>query len=233
MEGILLIIITVGVILFFVLAYSMSSPDKTKRAATLRLMAAEMGFEFFETSDSLLTSLGNFELFSFGHTRHLKNIFKGKQENILVLIADYEYIDGHGRQRTTHPQTVFIIEDPEMRVPHFFLRRESRLFDFLGKIFGGQDINFAEDPQFSDAFVLQGKYEGRTRDFFDSDIRKGFVNIASNSNAHIEGRNSQILLHNGNYTDPEELTHMLKQTFDVYNLIKSSPRSVPNPYNNY
>ena len=45
-----------------------------------------------------------------------------------------------------------------------FVRRA--LFDALGKLFGGQDINFDEDEAFSSAWVLQTTDdEARVRSF--------------------------------------------------------------------
>ena len=46
------------------------------------------------------------------------------------------------------------------------------LFDALGKMFGGQDINFDDDPDFSKAYVLQTNGdEERLRQFMNSKLR--------------------------------------------------------------
>lgn len=191
------------------------------RVQALRAMAAQMGFKFFYTDTSLQKSLGNFKLFNQGHSRHTKNVFKGKHGNVSVSIADYEYMTGHGKHRYAYCQTIFVIKDPEMQIPHFFLRRESKLFDFLGKVFGGQDINFNDDPRFSDAFVLQAPSEAQTRALFNRDIREEFLKFAG-SNVQVEGQGSQLVVHKGKNAKPEELPHILQQTFDLYNLLKSS-----------
>lgn len=213
-----------GFILFFVVVFYISWLNDKKRTETLRAMAAQMGFEFFDSDDTLHTSLGNFKLFSRGHSKRTRNVFRGTRDNVSVIMADYYYTTGSGKNSTTHMQTICIIEDPEMRIPHFFLRHENKFFDFLGKMFGGQDINFDDDPQFSDAFVLQGEHEALTRELFDSDIRREFVKFAGTS-TQIEGRGSRVILHNGMKAGPEQITGILKQTFDVYNLLTSSPEA--------
>lgn len=226
------VLIIGGVILLFIVLFLVSWLNEKKRTETFKAMAAQMGFEFYEKDDMLHVSLGNFKLFSSGHSQRTKNVFKGTREDVSVLIADYAYTTGHGKNTTTHQQTICIIDDPEMKVPHFFLRHENKFFDFLGKVFGGQDINFDDDPQFSDAFVLQGESESMTRELFSSDIRRGFVKFAG-TNSQIEGRGPRILLHNGKRTKPEQITRLLKDTFDVYNLLKTSPQSLPNSHNNH
>lgn len=212
-----------ALILLFLFLFAIWLRERN-RIKTLRAMAAQMGFQFFYTDTVLHQSLGHFKLFNQGHSRRAKNVFKGTHEKVSVLIADYEYITGRHKSRTTHCQTVFIIKDPEMRIPHFFLRRENKIFDFLGKAFGGQDINFSEDPQFSDAFVLQGLSEAQTRQLFDKNIRNELLKFAG-SNIQVEAYGPQLVVHKGRNTRPDELIQTLEETFEIYNLFKSSPRA--------
>lgn len=63
----------------------------------------------------------------------------------------------------------------DLRVPHFFARRQIALFDWLGRTFGGQDIDFPQDEAFSTAFVLQGEDEAATRELFAPSLRQALL----------------------------------------------------------
>jgi len=115
-----------------------------------------------------------FKLFSLGRSRVSDNLLEGSSGSVRVLLGDYRYTVGRGKSATTCRFTVCILEKAGLGLPHSFLRPQN-LFDALGKLLGGQDIDFAEDPEFSRAFVLQGEEEGAIRSRFDRPSRSWLV----------------------------------------------------------
>lgn len=121
----------------------------------------------------LLQELGRFKLLNQGHSRSVRNVVRGQREQGQLTVFDFSYVTGGGRNRTTHKQTVVVLQTPGRMTAPFFIRRQRAILDAIGKVFGGQDINFEEDAQFSKGWVLQGEEESvrrvftpRLREFF-------------------------------------------------------------------
>ncbi len=103
------------------------------------------------------------------------NIIYGNRDGINYYIIDRKYITGYGRDNRVRPENCWVIHDKRMSFPQFFMREEYGLFDNVGKVLGGQDIDFDSDPAFSNKFVLQGANESAVREFFRDNIRRVFV----------------------------------------------------------
>ncbi|EKD81533.1 MAG: hypothetical protein ACD_39C01766G0001 [uncultured bacterium] len=209
-----------GFILFFIVIVAYSHYAAKKRAEAFRAVAPRMGFTYQEKAGSLRNEYAHLNLFSRGHSQRAINYLRGEKNDVEVSIADYHYTVGHGKNSSHYAQTICIIRDPSLDLPNFFVRRENKFLDYLGKIFGGQDINFNEDEKFSSAFVLQGKSEVETRDLFNQRVRDAFSKFAG-SDAQIEGQGDSIIVHKAMIIKPEELSYLLKDTFDVYYAIKA------------
>lgn len=70
--------------------------------------------------------------------------------------------------------TAIFYVDSELSLPSTFLAKESVGEKMLAAI-GGQDVDFDDDPDFSDKFVLQGASEGNLNKFFTKPVRAFFV----------------------------------------------------------
>ena len=99
---------------------------------------------------------------------YIENIIIKEEDNCTVYWGDHTYTTGSGKSKHTHHCFFIAIECNELQFPSFFVRDENAILDYLGKIFGGQDINFSDDYDFSPKFVLQGDSEGEIRKFFNS-----------------------------------------------------------------
>ena len=137
----------------------------------------------------------NFKITKKGRQRTFYFVVSGKRENIDFVVMNYRYTDEEpyrestflgmkvktrsgGRNKAPEYQaTLCMLTLDKLNMPHFFIRDESFIMDSLGKLVGGQDINFAEDTAFSKKFVLQGEKESEIRTFFNSKVRSAFVNF--------------------------------------------------------
>lgn len=166
-----------------------------KRREKMQAFAEARGFSFEGEAHSFGGDLNDFKLFSQGHSARIKNAMRGMKEVGAVHVCDYQYSTGSGKNRTTHHQTIAMLRTPGRRAPHFFLRRQNRFFDALGKLFGGQDINFEEDPDFSKTYVLQtsGDHE-MLRRFMSPGLRELLTRLADR-NFVIEVNGEAMLIH--------------------------------------
>ncbi len=184
-----------------------------KRREAWQRVAQRMNFQFLEADDSE-NRFGLFKIFNLGRNRKTYNVLIGKNDSDEVRMFDYSYRTGSGKSSQTHTQTLCIITSSELSLPHFFIRRENAIFDFLGKLFGGQDINFHEDPTFSKMFVLQGEPEPAVRQLFESRIRRLFLQFGG-QNMQVEARGDTILFNPGELIEPATAPSLIMKAINV------------------
>ncbi len=132
--------------------------------------------EYSETALNIPDSAYGFSLIKErGHTNLWENEMSGTRGDYSFTIFEHHSVSGYGKNRSEIINTICILLKDRVNLPQFFVRDENMILDSLGKLFGGQDINFDEDPEFSKMFVLQGMVEQDVRDFFDRKIRRVFV----------------------------------------------------------
>ncbi len=154
-----------------------------KRTEKFKLVAEQLGLPFYPQGDgSLIASLSSapgqlglrssgaapgFPLFSQGKFKEFRNMFHGVTEHVDVAIFGYEYTVNPGAQHQrqhahTFRQNVIYFRSPALNLPQFALRPEN-LFDKIGDVFGGQDIDFESHPKFSKSYSLRGSDEQKVR----------------------------------------------------------------------
>jgi hypothetical protein len=189
-----------------------------KRTEAMQQYAQSRGFTFEGIAPSLQRWMQGFKLFNQGHSRVLKNVMLGVSDRADLAVGDYSYTTGHRRHARVHHQTICVVRHPGLRVPHFFLRRQVPLYDALGKLFGGQDINFDEDPAFSKAFVLQTSGEEQAvRRFFNERARSHFTSLAGRS-VQVEGVGDTLLIHFGKRLDVEDIDGLVADAINTARL---------------
>ncbi|MBN2713230.1 MAG: hypothetical protein JXR97_12490 [Planctomycetes bacterium] len=209
---IILIVAVVVVVAYF---------NEKKRAQAWEDTAGRLGFSYFKKEDSILGRLGAMKIFSKGHSQHAKNVLKGDAGGIEVMLCDYQYTTGSGKNRTTHHSTLCMLSSQSLSLPHCFLRRQYKFFDFLGKLFGGQDIDFDEDPKFSELWVLQGENESDVRGVFNQQVREYFSDLGeskSNASFQFEAQGETLVVYKGKRIKPAEAEQLMSQAFDVLNI---------------
>lgn len=220
MHEILPFLLPVGFFALIIALISYGFYAARKRRELIAAVAPRMGFSYSEKDNGFRDTHSKLKMFSRGHSHQIINVLSGVRDEITVIVADYHYTTGSGKNSTHHSQTICVISDPSIMLPHFYLRQENKFFDYLGKLFGGQDINFSEDPAFSSAFVLQGFAETPTRELFSSEVRKVFMRFA-NSGTQVEGQDNSLVIHRGTILEPEKFPSLMKDAFDIYHTLKS------------
>ena len=161
-------------------------------------------------------SLQEFKVFNQGHSRKLRNLVRATRGDDQLAVCDYQYTTGSGKHQQTHQQTLCVVQSGGApALPHFFARRQVAFFDFLGKVFGGQDINFDEDPAFSKAYVLQTAVsEDDVRRLFNEQTRSLFTQLAAKA-VQVEGRGNTVLFHYGRRLKVEKLGELVEDAVAV------------------
>lgn len=166
-----------------------------KRTETMQAYSESRGYTFEGDAHSIGAQLHDFKLFNQGHSARIRNAMRGVKETGAVHICDYQYSTGSGKNRTTHHQTIALLHTPGRRAPHFFMRRQVRFLDAIGKVFGGQDINFEEDPDFSKTWVLQSNGDEALLRRFLSPALREHLNRLAHRNLVVEVNGDLMVIH--------------------------------------
>lgn len=186
-----------------------------KRTEAMTAWAQAHGYVFEGPAQPLIDELSAFKLFNQGRARTAKNLMRGAKEPGAVRICDYQFTTGSGKHQQVHQQTICVLKTPGRNAPHFFLRRQRALFDALGKVFGGKDIDFADDPAFSKAYVLQTNGdENQLRGFMSPGLRDTLTRLAE-KNILMEVVGDTLVLHQGRRLKTEQLESLVADAVNI------------------
>ncbi|MBM4018009.1 MAG: hypothetical protein FJ288_06710 [Planctomycetes bacterium] len=117
-----------------------------RREAMARL-AAEWGLRFYAADPyDIPARYAHVDLFGRGHARRASNVLAGQVDGREVILCDYRYKTGSGKDEHTHSFQVAILGMPIL-APRMHMRRESFL-DTMASWVGFDDLDF-ESEEFS------------------------------------------------------------------------------------
>ena len=132
----------------------------------------------------------DFEIFK--KSGRIGYVMKGRAAGTLTTtLADYTYVEGSGKHRTTYQQTLAFFYLQGKVLPAFLVKPETILHK-IGAIFGYQDIDFALNPEFSKHYLLRGAHEPSIRALFNPSILNFF---SKNPGWCVEGRGECLLVY--------------------------------------
>lgn len=193
--------------------------QQKRRTEAWQEAAREFGIDFLGDASEVIARCGAMKVFSVGRSQRLLNAICGDAGDVRITLGDYRYTTGSGKNSHTHHHTICVLESDRLQVPHCYLRPEAFLFDALGKLFGGQDIDFADDPAFSRAYVLQGDSEQAVRRVFDADVRAWFA-ARRGQGLHFEARRGLLVFHTGARRKPREAKELMQQALEIMELLE-------------
>lgn len=220
MDGFGLIIFG-GIGLLIVGGIAISMWSQKNRTEAWHRVAGELGIPFVGNENDALSRCATMKTFNRGSGRRFYNAIQGDAGDTRITIGDYRFTTGSGKNRTTHVHTICILESASLSTPHCYLRPERAILDKLGAFLGGQDINFADDPAFSGAYVLQGDTEAAVRGLFDENVRTWFADRRS-ERFHFETRSNVLVFHYGKKRKPEEASQLMQQALELMGLLGSN-----------
>jgi hypothetical protein len=91
-----------------------------------------------------------------------------------MVILDYEYVTGHGKNRITRDFSMVLCVDARFNAPKLSLEPESWTTKIAAMV-GARDINVNEDPEFSSTFQLLGTDEAAVRNYMNDARRKALM----------------------------------------------------------
>ncbi len=188
-----------AVAVFVVLMWTLAFWMRKRRAAALRTVADELNLEFIPTEErSFIHRLAGFDLQSrypsFGNSP-VQNLMRRLSDGKEITIFDYRCRKVHSSDNPT-TMTVLLLEWPELALPTFTARPES-VFQKLGHVLGGQDIDFPDHPEFSRRYVLRGENEDEIRSMMTDEVIRAFEAHTGMgvSGISVEGSGSKLIVY--------------------------------------
>jgi hypothetical protein len=175
-------------------------------------------FEFKSGIPHFFGQFNHLDFFRPGSDHRFHRSVAKDEDGKKLILFDVDSRD-QGESRYEH-RTVGVVVAPDLDLPRFFLRHELPVIDAIGKVFGGQDINFPDDPEFSGSFVLQGKDEHGVREFFTPDLRRRLLPWKGRYR-HIEGYRNCLLVDFLEFCPLENIEKLLTETLLVYDTLKT------------
>ncbi len=187
-------------------------------------LAPKVKFSTLSSGADLKSEYPDFSVWEWGTGRYGEilggmecEIDKGK-----IVVADYEYeyskqmhapADVGGMRRGL---TFCILTHEGLSLPEIYLRNEAPVQKVFKRAMGKHDIYFAEDPEFSDRFEIQGP-ELEIHQLFRPEIRSYFLRYFEYSPLRMEVKKNGILLHFGMMIRPEDSRMLIYSAVNIAN----------------
>ncbi|MBR4571681.1 MAG: hypothetical protein IKO19_13565 [Candidatus Riflebacteria bacterium] len=175
---------------------------------------------YSESAKNIPSGAKNFKLINIEGRNYYAEM-SGVQGDYHFSIFDYIYETNTRKSHQEHSFTICVLSCDNIKMPQFFARDENSIIDTLGELFGGQDIDYDEDPTFSDKFVLQGKSEPLVREFFNSKVRASFVKNHKEAYQY-EGDQDCLMISVPERLSLKERLVLLGDTVNIFNDIRTS-----------
>ncbi len=217
MEALIPLAIVVIVVALLGIFGWISHKQEKERTAKIGQLATSMGLEFRPLGDLELSQrLGILQLFKLGHSRKLTNLLTGETDECRISIFDYRYTTGGGKSSHTTQLTIAALESKRLRIPAFTLRPEN-FFDKIGGLLGLQDIDFADNLEFSKTFVLKSAEEEKTRELFNRELQDFFLEREGCCVEAFPG--IMVYYIPRSRRKPEEFPSLLEEAYQVFGVI--------------
>jgi hypothetical protein len=183
-----------------------------KRTDAFRVAAATMGFAFEDRVDDPAHRWGELPLFNRGHSRKARRVCAGELAGAPAMVMDFQYTISSGKNSHTHHQTVALFPEAGRDLPDFELAPEHFLHR-LGQVFGYQDIDFEQFPEFSRRYLLRGADEEGIRRVFTPTVLGA---LEQNPGWSVQARDGTLCAFRaGRRCKPEELPVFLAEALRI------------------
>jgi hypothetical protein len=115
-----------------------------------------------------------FPAFKKGDGESWRHTITGEKNNAPFTAFEYVWSEGGGKSRHREYRCGVIWESDDVSFPKFALEPEGWMSK-VGQMFGQQDIDFVESPEFSNTYRLSGPDESGVRALFTPEIRQFFT----------------------------------------------------------
>lgn len=149
-----------------------------------------------------------FDLFNAGRSRAWGYTISGTKNGAPFTAFEYKWVTSGGKNSHTNHLHAILWESDGASLPRFALTPEG-LLSRLGQLFGMQDIDFDDAPEFSRLYRLRGDDEAGVRGLFTAELR-AFFGVTPGQRLSGRGR-SLFWWRSGRLPRPDRLDEWLEE----------------------
>jgi hypothetical protein len=214
------ILIWIAVPVFIVTMLVVAIQQERKRKRDLEQAATDLGLTYAPTiSEADRAVFDRFPISQVGRGRAATNAIVADSGELRMVIFDYVYTTGGGKSKKTLRQSVVLASSSSLQLPQFSISPES-FFHRIGDLFGFKDIDFDDDSEFSEAFLLKGPDEPAVREFFQSHRRAAFMKFKHISVQASAG--SFVFFQARKLRGVQQLRELMQESFTLYSALSAS-----------
>ena len=214
-----LVVITAGMVAMI----SWAKRRVRERNRGMEEAARAMGWSWAaEQPLDVIPGLERFGFFGQGHHRSIRNFVAGEKDEVRAAAFDYQFTVGNGKSSSTQRQTVVYLRSASLALPAFSVRPE-HVFHRIGGVFGYQDIDFPDRPEFSRRCLLRGPEEAAVRAAFPEAVT-GFFEGETRWCADGEGE-ELLVWRSGELAAPGEIPGLLAAGLELLGRMRPESRA--------
>jgi len=194
----------------------MARMREKQREGAFQQAAAPLGIEYLRDEAGPLSQLvGQIPMLSKGKKHTFRHVMHARLADVDAYLAEVQYTTGSGQYESRHTIAIAAFRTGRERTPDFELRPENGFFHKLASAFGQHDIDFDDDPLFSDGYILKGANEHAVREFFTRERRAALAEL--NDKPTIESHADWLvyLEEAKKLRRPEAITQRIEQAFNI------------------
>ena len=150
----------------------------------------------------------------------LDYVAEGRYNGIELLVGELVVKTGRGNSRKTTRETVVYAWDPDLQLPRFALQTEGKLMSWAADLVRLHDIDFAENPQFSNRYHLSSQDPVTTQKLFRGEL----VQLLGESEGwEIRGKDDVVLFCSRNRTS-RSVKWLLEDSCRLFDCFKMAAR---------
>ena len=222
MESHILIAFIVVAVVATAAAVLISRHLAARRRDALTAAALGLGFEFLPKLPAHEVAPAGMRTLSRGRSHTFHNALRGRRGDTEVLLVDHHYVTGGGKNSSHHRRSLVVMRRPGLALPAFFMRPQVPLFDAIGKMAGGKDLDFAEDDAFSRAFVLQTGDEDAVRRVFGLEVRQQMLGLGRAF--EVEAGGDVVQLQRASRVPPADAMRLLETATALLDVLAAATR---------
>ncbi len=188
-----------------------------RRREACRTVANQMSLVFRPVFPELIADLSDAGLLPRGNSHGAQNALAGTRGSLRVALADLSYMTGSGSSRQSHTESICVLRRQGLDLTRFAVQGRSPLFSAVA----GTDVTFADDPEVSRSFLLQGEDEVATKLLFGPTVRTHLSQLTDRP-ARMEGGGEMLMLSHRLLVPPTELRALLTQSTELLELFSTA-----------
>jgi len=207
-------LVIVGFVAIFIVVLVVGYISSLKRREAMAAVAAKLGLQFMPGKDRYMARQYRFlNKLRQGSQRYAFNVLSGSYQGHEVLLFDYHYKTGSGKNTHHHYLSFFILRLP-ISFPELIIAPEG-IFSKIAQAVGYDDIDF-ESHEFSRKFCVRSKDKKFAYDVCNA---RAIEYLLSNTDLSIEIEDKVMAISFSSRLAPERIESNLNRLITVRSLL--------------